>query len=270
MAEVDAGAVAPVVNAPAADAVPAPDAPVVTENAEVKDPVQPRMLTEDEHKELVEKRVNERLSKERRRLEREARTAVERDYLKQQLEARNAPADQPPGKPQYKDYEGRPEEFVEALAEWKFEQREAKRADESKAQAAKRAEAEEGQYVVGKFAAAESTHPGLLDRMSELPGEDLTRPMVDFVVDAEGGFAVGDFLASNPKEASRIARLAPIKQVLELDKIAKRLSAPPEITKTPSPIKPNGSTSAVEKPWDELTQAEYNERRRRQQAQLRR
>jgi hypothetical protein len=273
MAEVDAGASAPVVpvaNAPAADAVPAPDAPTVTDQAEPTqaEPVQPtRTYSEEE----MRKTVSDRLAKERKRLAREARAEVEASFYKQQLEAAKAqPAqDQPKGKPQYKDFEGRPEEFVEALAAWTLEQREAARAKETEAQRAKHSEREEATYYETKLAEGSEKFPDLGDR---LRSEEvaLTRPMLDFVTDAEHGFAVGDYLANNAAESHKIAALSPVKQVLELHKIAQRLSAPPEITKTPPPIKPSGATSAVEKPWDELTQAEFNERRRRQTAQLHR
>lgn len=269
MAEVDAGAPAPAVaTPPAADAVPAPAVPTGQDNAEAKadESVQPpKTYSEEEARKIV----NERLTKERRRIERQVRAEVERDYLRQQLEARDKPpaSDQPKGKPQYKDYEGRPEEFVEALAEWKLEQREAARVKETEAQRSQREAAEEGEYIRGKLAEASVQFPDLDARLSS---EDiaLTRPMLDFVVDAEDGFAVGDYLANNPAESKKIALLRPVKQVLALEAIAKRLKAPPEPTKVPSPIVPTTGKATADKDWDELTQAEFNERRRRQKAAL--
>ncbi len=270
MAEVDAGAPAPVEQPVAAEvATPAPEVTATpgTEKPEGAEPTkapEEKLLTQSEVNKLVQKR--ERIAESRAL--KIAREEAEH-YRKLLAEQAKPAAEAPKGEPQYKDFEGRPEEYVRALIRYETEQREAVRAQETKAQTVQRAQAEESEYVLGKFAEAETAHPGLFDRMAALPDSDLTKPMVDFVTDAEHGFAVGDFLANNPKEAGRVAALSPVKQVLELQKIAQRLSAPPEITKQPSPIKPSGSTSAVEKPWDELTQKEFNERRARQIAQRR-
>jgi hypothetical protein len=264
MAEVDAGASAPVVpvtDAPAANAVPAPDAPTVTDNAEpskADESVQPpKTYSEEETRRIV----NERLTKERKRLAREARAEVERDFYKRQLEERNAPkaSDQPKGKPQYKDFEGRPEEYVEALADWKFEQREAKRIEESKAQEDKHSEREEVEQAEMALAKASVKFPDLKARLIEADAF-LTKPMFDYVVDTEHGPAVGDFFANNPAESHRIAALSPVKQVLELHKIATRLSAPPEPTKTPAPIKPLDGNAGAKRDWADLSTAEHVEK----------
>lgn len=266
MAEVEAGAVAPVepvTPAPGAvEPVSAPDAPVTQEGA-VTDPVQPKTYTEDEHKRLVAEQVNQRLSKERRRLERVAKAEAEAAYLRKQLEERDRQQQpQAKGKPQYKDYEGRPEEFVEALAEWTIEQREAQRA---KAEEPKREEREAQEVAAAKarfvaekiFTPGKAKYPDFLDVVTdeETPFDPA---MVEAAARLKNGADVLYHLGKNPAEFQRIFQLpSNVEVAWEMKELGAKLAAPAKPTAAPAPIVPSNANAAVKKDYADMSTAEH-------------
>lgn len=256
MAEVPVGADAPVVEVtpPAADAVTAPDAPPVQEPAVE---AVPKTYSEEE----MRKVVSDRLKKESRRLERAVRAELERDQLKQELETLKAPkTPQAPkeGKPRPGDFKD-PEEYVEALTEWKIEQREAKRAKEQQSETGERDRQEATAYLDERFSEAEEKFPDLRERL----GADdvlLTDAMLGFVLHHEHGFAVGDYLAAHSAESRRIGKLPLALQPIALKEVADRLKAPPKPTQTPPPIKPLDGNAGAKRDWADLSTAEHVEK----------
>jgi hypothetical protein len=264
MAEVDAGAVAPVepvVDAPAANAVPAPDAPAGQDPAtppEGEQPVQsPKTFSEEE----MRKAVSDRLTKERKRLERIVRAEMERDFYKQQLESRDKPAPaQPKGEPKPENFEN-PVDFVRALYKWEREQEKAQESQERERETVKqrdeRLQIERAHYVQDKILG-----PGqakFKDFAEVVMGDDV--PITEVMVMAAGrlkaGIDVLYHLGRNPDEAHRISQLPDIEQAWEVKALEGRLTAKPAPTRTPAPIVPNGASSPASKDWKDMSTEEH-------------
>ena len=271
MADELAGALAPaapVADAPAANAVPASENPALGE-AQKQEPVQPpKTFTEDE----VRHTVNERLSKERKRLERIVRAEMERDHYKQQLETLQRPAQQPqqPGAPKADDpkYASNYEQYLIDKAKFELKQEQLAEArareEQSKAQRQQSVQADLGKTLRQKIEAAAEKYPDIEDvAQGDVP---YTEPMLHYFADSDLAGDLIYHLGKNPKEAARIADLSAAGQFRELAKLESKLSAPPKPTSAPSPIKPASGNSGGEKDPDKMTTDEWREWR---EAQLR-
>jgi hypothetical protein len=180
----------------------------------------------------------------------------------------NTPAQQPPaGKPDAAKFDSY-EAYVEALADWKLDQRETAR----KAEADKKAAAEAAD-------AANKTWKERVDKTRELHADfdeviasgatlPVSQALHTAILESDRGPELAYYLAANPAEAKRINGLSPFAQVRELGKIeATKLStdnapAQPEakVSKAPEPISPVGkrpARTAAVKP-DEMSFQEYN------------
>lgn len=274
MAEVLPGAPAPVaseVTPPAADAVPALDAPVVENAAEppkADEPVQaPRTYSEEETRKLV----SERLTKERRRLERAVRAELERDFYKQQLEAAKPPPQpqgQSEGEPKSTDFADY-ESYSRALIRWETKQALKQHREESERETSQQRDhrdmAEYAQKVQEKTRKAAEKYD---DFHEVIHGGVYTKPMTAFIAEvAKDPGELAYFLGNNMEEAERIAGLSPAKQVVEMHLLESRLGAPPKPTNAPPPIVPNASNAKVETGYrPDMTDKEYADMRRRQKA----
>jgi hypothetical protein len=124
------------------------------------------------------------------------------------------------------------------------------------------AKAEAAQRTYDTFAAkAEAVAdrmPGLVDKFVALP--EVTQAMATFVAESDKGAEVAFALANNPQEATRIARLSPLHQGIELARLEGRLSAAPAIRKlstAPAPAPTvTGNPSPAGKTSDELSVSE--------------
>lgn len=271
MADVEVGAVAPV-EAPVAapvEATPAPD--TTADQVEDKQPEQPeRTFTQKELDEIVQKR----LAKESRRAERLGEERARREAAERELERiraeRTAPQ-QPQGAPREEDFAGRPyREYVEALTDWKFEQRMAKEREASQQQTAAQREQrqfdEQARYVHENIIAKGQEKFGEdFDRVFDVQG--ITEPMVASAADLPNGAEVLFHLSNDDAERFRIARLRPAQQAFALKDLSAKLAAPPKTTDTPPPIKPNSGAAKAEGYRPDMTDKQFAEWRRRQRAQ---
>jgi hypothetical protein len=64
--------------------------------------------------------------------------------------------------------------------------------------------------------------PGLMDKLKALP--NVSDDMADFMIESDKGVEVAWYLTANPAEASKIAKLPPAKQGIELARIEARVS----------------------------------------------
>jgi hypothetical protein len=259
MAEVPVGADAPVVDVtpPVADTVIAPDAPPVQEEA--KEVVAPKTYTEEENRRIV----SERLKKESRRLERAIRAELERDYLKQEIETLKAPkATQAAGKPKASDFAD-PEAYVEALADWKFDQRLKAHSEqnqrESESQRQEREAYEDAQVARQKLSAGAKKYADF-DEVTGNPDVPITRVMAKAIVESDISADLAYHLGTHIDEAERIANLPPTRQAIELGKLEDKLKAPPKPTQTPPPIKPLDGNAGAKRDWADLSTAEHVEK----------
>lgn len=270
MTDVLAGTPAPEVTPPpAANAVPAPDAPTGQESASDVSVQPSKTYTEEENRRIV----SERLKKESRRMERTIRAEVERDFLQRQLEeGRNAAApkaDQPKGKPQEKDFKDW-ESYQDAVVDWKLEQRLAaereKSTRESSAEKHNREMAQRAQFIRENVVAKGKKEFSDFEDVA-MGDVTITMPMAAAIARLPAGHKVWYHLGRNPDEADRISQLPDVEQLWEIKALESKLTAPPSPTKTPPPIVPNGQQASNRKDWGGMTTADhikaYRERKRR-------
>lgn len=226
----------------------------------------------------IEKLVSQREEERRKNAELEARLA--------RLEAAGGrgsekPAEpskdaEPAGKPSPESFETHAE-YVEALTDWKIEQRD----KAIKEQAAKaQLETEHGKLIQAHSqrvqAFAEKT-PDYDETIMNLDDVPVTAAFEQIILESENGPALLYELAKDPKEAKRIARLSPLAAARELGKVEARLTAHAQeprkqeskpVTKAPRPIAPVGGKGAsVDRSIydaEKLSQREYEELRAKQ------
>jgi hypothetical protein len=165
--------------------------------------------------------VGKRLAREQRKWERD-----QQQRLADQA-ARAAPADV------YLEDFASPDEYAEALAERKAEELLARRD-------AARQQAEFQDAYHDREEVARDKYDDF-EQVAYNPNLPVTEYMAQSIQASDIGPDVLYHLGSNPKEAERIARLAPILQAKEIGKIEASLSSNPPVRKTstaPAPIAP--------------------------------
>jgi len=209
------------------------------------------------------------------RLTKQREEARERaDSYARQLEAANAelarlrqaeaeaPAPQPPRREDYTD----PDDYIEALSEFKADQkvREQRQQDAERAQAdAVANQAKETQRLFRERATEARKEYADFDEVTSREDVPVTIPMAHAILTSEIGPKLQYYLGRNTDEAKRIAALDPISQVREMGRLeAKVLGAPAapvrRVSETPPPIKPvGGSRAAVTKDPGEMSMEEY-------------
>lgn len=193
----------------------------------------------------AEARIAE-LTRLRRQAERE------RDQALAQLQGARDPAKAAQPKPSPDDFEDYGE-YVEALTDWKADQREAQRADTNATKAAETAAQHRNAEWSAKVAATTATLPDYAEvaGKSEIQVRD---HVVDAIMDADRGPELVYHLAQNPDVAARLNDMSPARAAIELGKIEATLgepAAPPpppakKTTTAPAPITPvkPGATNA--------------------------
>lgn len=268
MAEVDAGAVAPVVPvAPASTDAPAPESTaeqVVETPEQPETPDEPR-LTQSEVNKIVAKRV----AQAERNAAKVARAEARAEYAERQLLERTQVQQPQPqaGEPKQSDFTDY-EEYLLARAEWRFDQKQAKRTQDTDAQRQERESHDAMSARAEKARSALSKAAAKYDDFEEVitGNYPCTEAMTAYIAEAatDGG-ELAYHLGTHVDEAKRIANLPPAKQIVELHILESKLNAAPAPTKVPAPIVPNAGRASVEKRLEDAqTQEEFNAIRRRQ------
>lgn len=235
--------------APAADVAPAPGPATAPEAAPAPEAPKPeRTFTQAELDEIIEKR----LGKERRK-----REDIERRLkITEELHLRGKEVAPQPDKPavsgepkreQFATYE----EFVEAKAEWRADQRvEAKFKEREERDRERTAQEKEQQQRDAFKKAMKESAKGIEDFeevMSEIKPTDPVANISALAVEAtEAPGKVLYHLVKNPEEAERIASLPVGQQAREMLKLEATLSAkaPVKPSKAPEPIAPVAGAKA--------------------------
>lgn len=254
MTDEAAPAAAPEAAAPPAEAVsaqPAPDAPAASADAKPEGdaaeggtkPATQRTFTQED----IERIVTRERAKAERRAERLGYERARREVAESQLQQRtatepNAPA-RAQGRPtpdQFKDWDAYNEAVIKyEVAQTLRAEREAASRARMEAEAAKQAETVRAKLAKG----AEKYEDFEEVAMGDFP---VTQVMGETILDlGDAGNDVLYFLGTHQAEATRIASLTVRQQVLEIEKIAAQLKAPPKPTTAPAPIKPNAGTGSV-------------------------
>lgn len=211
-------------------------APVETDQQDSPDTTPEKTFTQAELDEILEKR----LARERRKLERYERQREIDEAVKADRESRAQPPSDD-GPPQREAFDSL-EDYLEAKAEWKVEQkfkeRDARAETEAK-QREERARAERAEATWAERAAKAVEQ--FADFEDVVLREDLvvTAAMAQVIKQSDNGVEVAYHLGKHPAEAARIAALDPVIQVYELGKLAASLKPETKpVSKAAQPIEP--------------------------------
>lgn len=212
---------------PAATAVPEQEQATAPEsvNTEASQEAEqePRTFTQEE----LDKIVAERAAKIERKLRRE--------MVREAEEVQRPVAPQPPDPRNFENLE----QYADALADYKAEQKLAEREYKQQAATIDQTYAEREEDARAKY--------DDFERVAYNPNLRVTAEMAATIKASEIGPEVIYYLGSNPKEAARIAGLSPLLQAKEIGKIEASLSANPpakKVSSAPDPIKPVGSRAS--------------------------
>lgn len=202
----------------------------------------------------VQKRINE-ITRARREAEAEAaalrKLIIEREQSRSAPESEQKPeGPQPPAPPKQEDFADYAA-YQEALLDYKvevklynrdLEARQRVQADSQQAAAAR--QQQESQQRAARMVESGRTAFDDFDDVVMAPDVRITPAMVDAMsLDAKTGSAVAYYLGKAPEEAARIASLPPVQQIMEIGRLAEKISASAnknKITKAPPPAKPVG------------------------------
>lgn len=246
-------------------APPTPDAPAQETTQEAAQEPQTEDRPRDEKgqfKSPVQARMDE-LTRARREAEREAA------YWKQRAEPAQSPS-APPAKPtveQFKDYG----EFVEALADWKADQKVSERLSARDADAAKSADQRVQETRNQTFAERQATVKTSIPDYDAVVGAAdvaISPHLSEAILDSDKGPELVYHLAKNPAEAARLSALSPMAAARELGRIEATLEKPAKpVTKAPAPMKPTAGTGAsTTTDPNKMTHEEYRAYRKTQGA----
>lgn len=209
-------------------------APVVStqEQPEVK-PEAEKSFTQAELNEIIQKEKAKAEAKAERRAMRAYRETLEKFAPKsQEPEADN-------GRPTQANY-ANVDDYVEAMADWKLEQRDQAQRQQQQAQQA-RSTVEKTE----SFYAEAAKIPGFdRDVFDELP---LTPAIANALIDSDVPAKLMAHLSTHPEEVTRIAGLSPARQAAEIGKLETKLATaqPVTVSKAPAPIKPIGTKGSA-------------------------
>lgn len=204
----------------------------------------------------VQKRIDE-LTSNWRTAERD------RDYWRE-LALKSAqpepkPVEQPAstGKPALDQYESY-DEYVEALADWKYEQRALQERERSQKQQQEQTQAEKVRSFQARADAVRETHPDF-DQVVTNPTLPISQAMADAAYASEKGPEILYHLGQNPQEADRIYRMSPIEAAMAIGRIEATLSRPARTkSSAPEPIEPVSGVGGVQSvDPDRMTMEQY-------------
>jgi hypothetical protein len=161
----------------------------------------------------------------------------------------------PVGKPKQDDFDTH-EAYVDAITDWKIEQRDKIKDADAQAKAAKsEIESKVTTYQKGVKAAQEKLddYDDVIESVDNVP---MPLHLNKLLLDSENGPELAYHLAKDPENFARVCKLDVVSAARELGKIEAKLSRAPEsakeqkTTKAPAPLKPvGGSGSARQKIW---------------------
>jgi hypothetical protein len=166
------------------------------------------------------------------------------------------------------------EEYVEALTDWKIEQREAQRSVKDREAQVKTEYQKAIDSHMSRIEEFKKSAPDFNDVLKEFDedhaGFRFSAGLEESLITSDLGPAVIYELAKNPKELMRINALGVVAQAREIGKIEARLSRqekpePKKLTNAPAPLKPvGGKNAASSKSLNDMDPDEYMRERREQ------
>jgi len=207
------------------DSAPAPEVTATSENAEIQTPevlkVPEKEYSQEELDDIFNKHFYKRMSREQRKWE--------RDQAQRQSEQQTLRAAPAATADQFESTEA----YADALAYQKAEEL-----------IAKREAAKQQSQVLESYHDLEEEARTKYDDFEQVaynPKLPITNVMAETIQSSEVGPELAYYLGSNPKEADRISRMAPLAQAKEIGKIEAKLASDPPVKRTtsaPAPITP--------------------------------
>lgn len=229
-----------------------------------------------EQKPPVQQRINEITRARReaearnRQLEQLVYNLTQRQQQGQQTppSVQEPPAEQPPKESDFQDfatyqraqlaYEARQTVRAEMQAERQRQQQSSQQADQAR-------QTQEVQQRAAKMVETGRGKFSDFDDVALNPGVRMTPVMVEAIgLDETVGADVAYYLGKKPEEAARIAALSPARQVMEIGRLAERITSTAgknKITKATPPIKPGGGRAKVNVDETKLSDEEWLRRR---------
>ena len=221
-----------------------------------------RTFTQDEVNDIVQRR----LAKESRKLARQMELEAENRILRQQQTPQKS---EPTGAPKAEQFDST-EDYLEALTDWKVEQRIKSYQSETEAQRVEREANERRQARAQRILESGKKYQDFKDVVFDNLGLHITEDMADAIDGSNVGADIAYYLGNNPDESQRIARLPIAQQVREIVKLESKISTPPAVTKTPPPIKPSGNSARIDTPLADVDDFKDFVARRREYTKNRR
>ncbi|HZT29714.1 MAG TPA: hypothetical protein VFA33_07525 [Bryobacteraceae bacterium] len=263
---------------PAPEAAPSDDSAATDKTAPESDPEKSEQVRDENGRFVspnVQKRIDKAIAKQREAERKAAELEAELAKLRGTDPAAQAETTEPaapesaatPAKPKVEDFETY-EEFTEALAEWKAEQK----------ITAKLAEIEQNKQTQARQEAwgrqLDDARTRYQDYDQVVGNDDIqiTEYMQAVILESEVGADVCYYLGQHPEEAERIAALPPLGQARaighletkftrEAAKPAARSAAPqpqPRAgSRAPAPIRPVSASASAEKDPEKMTPVEW-------------
>ena len=206
------------------ESAPAPEVTATTENAQNAPEVaenQPEQTAEEKKftQAEIDAMISKRLAREQRKWEREQQAKVTQQVTKTEV-------------PPIEHFES-PDAYAEALAVRKAEELLAQREFQKQQAAVEDAYHEREEEARAKY--------DDFEQVAYNPQLRVTDVMAETIKASDMGPDLAYWLGTNPKEADRISRLAPLLQAREIGKIEAKLAASPPVkptTSAPAPISP--------------------------------
>jgi len=206
----------------------------------------------------VDKIVQQRLAREARKIERQTRAEVENEFLRQQLEQRQGQQQEKPSGPPQLEQFNTMEEYLDALADYKLDQRLAKMDERTQEEREQAAESEYLGTVREKLLQAAEKHDDFHEVVDSIPAEYVTPAMFDAIAESDLGGEISYYLGNHHQEAAKIARMTPVQQVKAIDRIEATLKGPKNVSKAPPPMETTGRGRAKTEPdLEKMSVAEY-------------
>jgi hypothetical protein len=178
----------------------------------------------------VEEIMAKRVAREKRKLQREM--AAEKPKAEVSTQKQDNP-------PKLDDFETT-EEYLDARADWKVEQRlaaEAQKAEEEKEKKATEKLVQKFEKQKAKMAEKYSDFDDLMDDLADL---DIPPYINQAVIESDIGGELSYYLAKNPIELEKILDMQPLAAVKALGRLETKLESTPakkEVSKAPAPFK---------------------------------
>jgi hypothetical protein len=165
-------------------------------------------------------------------------------------------------RPTREQFEFDEDRYIDAVADWRYEQREAQLSHDRKQSAQKTAMGDfENYFETNRAKTMEigrQMYPDFETVISSVPGDVLTDEMALAIFQTGKPAEIVYHLAKNSTEAARIAKLPPLKKAVELGKIEAAISVrQPRQSQAPPPINPLDGKSPATVSEDDLPYPEW-------------